>query len=112
MPSAQTFCIPAVMQMRVLELAKLGFEHVVIPSAAPELRLTDADLCGLKVVRQPTLRSALEYLFGPGSLKNVPKAVTVQQQGGSNGSSGGGGGKGRRYSRRSKSSSSSSSSSV
>lgn len=98
-------------QMRVLELAKLGFEQVLIPSAAPNLGLSEADLGGMRVVRQPTLRKALEFCFGANNLHStarvaVERKVVKQLPGG--GSSGSSSGRGRRSSRRTASSSTSS----
>jgi hypothetical protein len=71
--------------MRVLELAKMGFEQVIIPKATPNLGLSPIDLGGLRVVRRPTLRSALEHCFGPHKLNRagkpaVEKAQQQQQQ--------------------------------
>lgn len=99
--------------MRVLELAKLGFEQVVIPKDAPHLGLSPKDLGGLRVVRRPTLLSALEFCFGASNLKNaarVERKQLLQQQqqlgGGSGSSNGGAYSRGRRSSRRSNTSSS------
>lgn len=95
-------------QMRVLELAKLGFEQVLIPSAAPNLGLSEADLGGMRVVRQPTLRKALEFCFGATNLQSaarvgVERKVVKQLPGGGSSS-----GRGRRSSRRTDSSNTSS----
>lgn len=68
------------MQMRVLELAKLGFEHVVIPKDAPNLGLRPKDLGGLRVVRRPTLLSALEFCFGASNLNIAAKVERKQMR--------------------------------
>jgi hypothetical protein len=108
--------------MRVLELAKLGFEQVVIPSAAPNLGLSEADLGGMRVIRQPTLRKALEFCFGATNLQSaarlgverkvvqqLPGAAAGGAGGGSNGSNGNNGSRSRRSSRRTAAGSSTSS---
>jgi uncharacterized membrane protein YgcG len=99
--------------MRVLELAKLGFEQVVIPSSSPNLGLSPGDLAGMRVVRCPSLWEALVHCFGASALRQAGRAAAVewkagqqqqqqqQQQwgggsGSSNGSNGSSGGSGRR----------------
>lgn len=87
--------------MRVLELAKLGFERVIIPDLAPNLGLSPADLGGLQVIRKPTLRSALEYCFGAENLKRAGRAPVEKRAGRQQQQQGGWIGRGRRSSSRS-----------
>jgi hypothetical protein len=78
----------------VSELAKLGFSQVIIPQAASTLDLSPADLRGMRVVRAPTLRAALEHCFGATTLQRAGRPVVADNRRG-----GGGGGGGSRQRR-------------
>lgn len=61
-----------VLQLRVLELSKLGFNQVVIPARSPrETPLRPEDVGGMKVVEKRSLRSAMAHLFGEERLRLV-----------------------------------------
>jgi hypothetical protein len=57
-------------QLRLLELSKLGFSAAVVP-AAGSLDLSAAELGGMAVSRQHSLGGALQELFGEDTLRRA-----------------------------------------
>ncbi|KAF8059367.1 radA [Scenedesmus sp. PABB004] len=59
------------LELRLLELAKLGFTQAVVPAAGGALALDPGELGGLSVVRCGTLAGALEHLLGDEALRGA-----------------------------------------
>ncbi|WIA15824.1 hypothetical protein OEZ85_012579 [Tetradesmus obliquus] len=98
------------LELRLLELSKLGFSRVLVPAAGGPLALGPAELGGMAVSRQHSLAGALSELFGEGALAKAGwyrkkkeewqgGREAGQERGGRGGGGGGGGGGSRRRSR-------------
>jgi hypothetical protein len=97
-------------QLRLLELSKLGFSAAVVP-AAGSLDLSAGELGGMAVSRQHSLGGALQELFGEDTLRRAGWYRKPRQQEGQGAREARGdrsGGRSRRQSRTTTSSSSSS----
>ncbi|KAF6260163.1 hypothetical protein COO60DRAFT_1700490 [Scenedesmus sp. NREL 46B-D3] len=100
------------LELRLLELSKLGFSSVVVPAAGGPLALSPSELGGMDVRRQHSLGGALQELFGAETLRKAGwyRKKREDGEGGKEAGKDRVGGRSRRQSRTDTSSSSSSAS--
>jgi hypothetical protein len=87
-------------QLRLLELSKLGFSRVVVPAAGGPLALGPGELGGMAVSRQHSLGGALQELFGEETLRRAGWYRKKKEKDEREGAGASGGGSGSRGSRR------------